>query len=65
MTDQGVYIRTNCADEKSEIICVDKAFMGQDEVFDVPVTSGVPLTLFVDGFKPSESGAFTLNLTLM
>jgi cysteine-rich repeat protein len=63
--DQGIYVRTDCADAATELGCIDSKGGGQDEMLDVAVTAGVPVTVFVDGFKPAQEGPFTLTLTLM
>jgi hypothetical protein len=63
--DMGVYVRTSCLDKKTELGCADTNVGGIDETLDVPVKSGVAVTVFVDGFRPTEIGAFTLTATLM
>jgi hypothetical protein len=63
--DMGVYVRTSCLDKKTELGCADLNFGGTDETLDVPVKSGVAVTVFVDGFRPAEVGPFTLTATLM
>ena len=63
--DMGVYVRTSCLDRKTELGCADLNVGGVDETLDVPVKSGVAVTVFVDGFQPAEVGAFTLTATLM
>jgi cysteine-rich repeat protein len=59
----GVYVRTACADAETEIACADTVHLGASGFLDVPVTGGVPLTIFVDGEKPGQQGTFTLALT--
>ena len=63
--DMGVYVRTSCLDRKTELGCADVNVGGTDETLDVPVKSGVAVTVFVDGYRPAEVGAFTLTATLM
>jgi hypothetical protein len=63
-TDQGVYVRSECADPASEIGCLDDNVAGIDEVLVIPVEGGVPLTVFVDAAGPMEAGPFTLDTTL-
>jgi cysteine-rich repeat protein len=63
-TQQGVYIRASCADAASEIACADAAFMGAATTLDVPVTGGVPLTIFVDGHEAGSQAPFSLMLSL-
>jgi hypothetical protein len=63
--DLGIYVRTTCVDKTTELGCTDLQLGGDDEALDVPVTSGVPVTVFVDGYKPAEYSAFSLTATLM
>jgi hypothetical protein len=58
----GVYVRTACADKATEIACVDSAPGGSVETFMMPVQSGVPLTIIVDGAGANQAGMFTLGL---
>jgi hypothetical protein len=64
-TDQGIYVRSACADTATELGCSDASPGGTDETLDVPVTAGTPVTIFVDGFAPGEAGPFTLTVTVM
>ncbi len=58
-------MRTDCTDTATELGCSDAKSGGTDEMLDVPVTTGVPVTLFVDGFAPGEASAFTLTVSVM
>ncbi|MRG96247.1 hypothetical protein [Polyangium spumosum] len=63
-TNQGVYVRESCEDPASELGCLDDQPGGAEEVLVVPVDAGTSLTIFVDGSKPAEAGAFTLQTAL-
>jgi len=63
--NMGLYIRTSCAAQSTELGCADSLPSGGTEVLDVPVTAGTPLTIFVDGHKPNDMGEFRLKLGLM
>ncbi len=60
-TDQGLYLRSTCADASTEIAC---APAGNSATLSRPVSAGVPLAVFVDGTAKSAAGPFTLTLTL-
>lgn len=65
-TDQGISVRTNCTDAATELDCADANLGGTDEVLDVPVTAGTPVTIIVDGYSSADdAGPFTLTLSLM
>lgn len=61
--DMGVYARTTCLMETSQVGCADETFQGdpQVETLKVPVTANTPITIFVDGYN-SNAGPFTLTL---
>ena len=59
--DQGMYVRSACGDATTELACADLQQGGTDEVLQIEVKGGVPLTLFVDGFQAGEEGLFTLK----
>jgi hypothetical protein len=62
-TDQGIYVRADCADPLAELACRDVGGGGVPEVLFLPVVGGVPLTIVVDGFfNPAANGPYTLNL---
>ncbi len=58
--DLGLYVRSTCDDDKTELACIDSQIGGTDEVLDVPVTQGVGITIFVDGYTAAQLGPFTL-----
>ncbi|MFO0548624.1 MAG: hypothetical protein U0271_09565 [Polyangiaceae bacterium] len=62
--DMGLYARTSCADGATQIGCSDVNFTTgmQTESLTVPVTAGVPVTIFVDSYH-NVGGAFTLTLS--
>lgn len=63
-SDQGIYVRTACGDATSEVDCADFNEGGVDETLSIPVTGGVPLYIFVDGYDtPVEAGPFELMMT--
>jgi len=59
-TDLGLYVRSTCTNTSTEVGCADTASAGQDEKLSVIAQSGVPLTIFVDSFNPSQAGPYTL-----
>jgi cysteine-rich repeat protein len=70
-TDLGLYVRTTCATDTSEIACASTSPAGASESLSFAVQAGVPLTVLVDGGEdifppfPSEDandGPFTLSL---
>ena len=61
-TDQGVYVRTACADGATQLDCRDIEVGGIDELLEVVVNGGEPISIFVDAYVPGEEGPFTLNV---
>jgi cysteine-rich repeat protein len=65
-TDQGIFARSTCNDDATELGCASFAPGGASEALSLAVTAGVPLYLFVDAtlniFDPSAgtAGPFTL-----
>lgn len=59
--DLGLYVRSDCADPTKELACANKNAGGVAETVTVPVDGVSPITLFVDGGKASEAGAFKLE----
>ncbi len=59
-TNQGVYVRGECADPATELGCLDDQPGGADEALVVPVPGGGAVTIFVDAATPADSGPFTL-----
>ncbi len=65
-SDQGIYVRTTCDDAMTELGCADAVEGGIDEVLDVAVTAGTPVTIFVDGYVGADSaGPYTLTISEM
>jgi cysteine-rich repeat protein len=63
-TDQGIHVRSDCADENSELGCADDFLGGSQETLSLAAQAGQPLAIFVDAFEPGEEGPFTLTLSL-
>ena len=64
-TDQGLSVRTVCADDDSELACVDAAGAGATESLSLPVTAGQTLSLVVEAYEPGEAGPFELSIVLV
>ncbi len=60
--DLGVSVRRDCRDATSEIGCADTRIGG--EVLSTPVSSGQTVFVVVDGFSSTQSGAYTLDVTV-
>lgn len=60
--DLGVYVRTRCDDEASELGCADNASIEETEFTSFAVPGGVPLALFVDAIGADDAGPFELRL---
>ncbi len=66
-TDQGLYVRSTCADAGTEIGCANFAPAGASEALSLHVSAGVPLAIIVDSTTfsgPSEAGPYTLFVAL-
>lgn len=63
--DLGMYVRTACLDETTELGCVDSSGAGSDETLAVDVQAGVPITVFVDSYTDTAFGPFTLTQSLL
>ena len=63
-TDFGLYARTDCLDVATQLGCSDVNFMAgmNDETLTIPVTMGVPVTIFVDAYQVA-GGAFSIELS--
>ncbi len=59
--DLGVYVRTVCESQFTELGCADFVVSGT-ETLDVPVQIGQTLFVVVDGFAPGIAGPFTLRV---
>jgi cysteine-rich repeat protein len=62
-SDQGVYVRTACADGATELGCRDNVIGGTDEHLSIVVQGGQPLNIFVDSASPGMAGPFTLDVS--
>ncbi len=62
--DQGIYVRTDCEDQDSEIGCVDEEGGDDSERLIVPAGAGQTLTIFVDSYIPGAAGSFAMTATL-
>jgi cysteine-rich repeat protein len=64
-TDQGIYVRSDCDDELTELGCIDDFAGGFDETLVLGgLSGGVSLTIIVDGYyDPLIAGPFTLTAT--
>jgi cysteine-rich repeat protein len=60
--DLGVYARSSCLDETTELGCADLEFGGDIETLVIPGVAGTPITIFVDGFAAGEEGPYTLDI---
>jgi len=64
ITDQGLYVRTDCADEASEVGCTDAYAGGTNEVLDLPIEGGQTIYIYVDAWAiPEDAGPYTLTAT--
>lgn len=63
-SDFGLYARTDCLDVATQLGCSDVNFQAgmNDESLTIPVTNGVPVTIFVDAYQVA-GGAFSIELT--
>jgi cysteine-rich repeat protein len=61
--DLGFYVRTDCQDPSTQVVCQDGAEAGGVEESTFDATAGVPVAIFVDGFDSlAQAGAFTLTI---
>lgn len=58
--DFGLYLRSACDDDTTEIACNDAGYLGDGESLWTGVLGGVPYTLFVDGYDDRYAGAFSV-----
>jgi cysteine-rich repeat protein len=59
--NHGVYVRSDCVNESSELACSDGS-KGNGTI-SLPITSGVPITIVVDALDALHPGAFHVPLT--
>lgn len=62
--DLGLYVRTTCGDDQTEIACVDDAGPPTEDLF-VAVDQGETVYVIVDGYDGGEASAFTLDVAVM
>jgi hypothetical protein len=61
--DLGLYVRSDCTDEDSELGCADELGAGGAEVLrNIPIGASDSITIVVDGASADEVGAFTLSI---
>lgn len=61
--DLGLYVRTACDGATTQLDCRDVEVGGVDELLEVVVNGGEPLSIFVDAYEPGEVGPFTVNVS--
>lgn len=59
----GIYARSTCEVQATEVGCVDDKPAGQAEQLALPVAPGFPLTIFIDG-KDNNTGSYSLQSVL-
>jgi hypothetical protein len=60
-TNQGIYVRTDCADQSTELGCIDAHSGGTNEVLELPIEGGQTVYIYVDGYLDAGyAGPFTL-----
>jgi len=59
--DLGLYVRTACDDDQTEIACADRVTGGEDESLTIPVNAGESVWVIVDGYSADHAGSFTLT----
>ena len=61
--DPQIYARSGSCASGTQLACSDEIGGGVGEIFEIPVTGGQTVWLFVDGWQGS-TGKFTLSLNL-
>jgi cysteine-rich repeat protein len=63
-TDQGLYVRSDCAAETSELVCTNFAPGGASDALTVELAAGASITIFVDSYSffagERQEGPFAL-----
>jgi cysteine-rich repeat protein len=59
-TNLGIHVELGCGSFATELACADDAPAGQLEAIVLPLPSGAPVSVFVDGNAPATAGDFTL-----
>jgi hypothetical protein len=62
--DAGLYVRTDCGDAQTELVCTDTQGENATEVLNVNVTGGTTYWVYVDGYTSESFGAFELTSAL-
>ena len=60
--DLGVYVVSACGDIATILGCMDEGGGNASENLQIPVSAGVPLYVYVDGYEAGDAGAFTLDI---
>jgi hypothetical protein len=60
--DLALYAETACGDASTLVGCMDDAYEGEQEVLLLPVSAGVPVFIYVDGYEAGDASAFTLDV---
>ena len=58
--DFGLYLRSTCDDDTTEVACSDFGYLGDGESLWTGVQGGVPYALFVDGYDDRYAGEFSV-----
>ena len=59
--DGGLYVRTDCGDPETELVCTDVLGDDATEVLQVGVTAGTSYYVYVDGYTSESYGTFSLT----
>jgi hypothetical protein len=62
--DGGLYVRTDCGDPETELVCTDALGNDATEVLNVNVTGGTTYWVYVDGYTSESFGSFQLTSAL-
>ena len=62
--DGGLYVRTDCGDAQTELVCTDALGDNATEVLQVGVTASTSYYVYVDGYTSESYGTFSLTSAL-
>jgi len=62
--DGGLYVRTDCGDPQTELVCTDALGNDATEVLNVTVTGGTTYWVYVDGYTSESLGSYELTSAL-
>jgi len=62
--DGGLYVRTDCGDPQTELVCTDSLGENATEVLTVGVTANTSYYVYVDGYTSESYGTFSLTSAL-